>query len=283
MKNIIKIFALLFISFSLNAQVEAELTIENRLVFGSDFFFDIYLKTTAASTGDLYLGNSDLVLTFDVAAFGTPVLSKDPSAAPGACTFEPPDATPANITATQELYFNNTDVSIAGGELRINLNGPAPADLAAFDSTVAKIDGTANLHRIGSFKISGMTNPNSNAGLAWKATGSGLTTKLFGMVASEPFVSSQSDQVPTDPTGNCTIAPTQMIVTSASPSVLILQADESLNTDGTVNVLNGTMRTYKAGQYIQLNQEFDVELGAEFDAVIEECNEVNGEEVKEKE
>lgn len=276
MKKIITFFVFLATSFTLTAQIEAELTIENRLVSGSDFYFDIYLKTTAASTGDLYLGNADFILAFDETAFGTPVLTKE-----GACAFEPADATPANATTTQELYFNNTEVSIAAGELRINLNGPAPDDLSAFNSSVAKIDGTASQHRIGRFKISSLANPNSDAGLAWKATGTGLLTKLYGMVAIEPFVSSQSGQVPTAPTGDCTIAPTQMIVTSASPNVLILQADESLNTDGTVNVLNGEVRTYKAGQYIQLNQEFEVKLGAEFDAVIEECNEVKGEEVKE--
>ena len=133
--------------------------------------------------------------------FGVPTLSKSPVAAPGACTFEPFDPTPANTTATQNLYFSNTATSIANGELLINLNGPAPADVPTFNATVAKIEGTANQHRLGTFRISDMTNPNSDAGLAWKASGAGLVTKVFGLVMAQPFVSSQSNQIPTDPNG----------------------------------------------------------------------------------
>ena len=102
------------------------------------------------------------------------------------------------------------------------------------------------------------------------------------MIAADPFVSSQSNQVPTDPTDDCTIAPAQMIVTSVSPSFMILQADETLQTDGSVNVANGITRIYKAAQFIQLNNEFKVELGGEFEAVIEECTTLNKPAEKEK-
>lgn len=160
----------------LNAQVTAMLTIANESVSGGDYLFDIYLHTTAGTSGNLYLGNADFVLNFQAAAFSNPTLSMTS----GTCTFVPtdPGAGGLNTLVLQINYANNTATSISGGDLLvINLNGPTPGGQSAFNSSVAKIDGSLNTHRLGSFKISGYQS--GAVGLGFKYAGAGLKTAVF--------------------------------------------------------------------------------------------------------
>lgn len=282
MKELITLSCLLlFAASQMGAQVEAELTIENRLVSGSDFYFDIYLKTTAGSSGDLYLGNADFVLTFSGGDFSSPNLSKAPASSPGDCNFLPTIATGSNPLFTRDQYFTNTSTDIPGAELTINLNGPSPGDQGTFDTRVAKIDGTAGVHRLGRFKISGVSNPNTNGGLVWKTTGSGIVTRVFTLQNSSPFTSSLANIVATDPDNSCTDGPPSMVITSATPSVPVYQAEVEVSTSGTVSVPNGATKTYLAGTSILLNANFEVVLGAVFEATIEACSALQGG-VKEK-
>ncbi len=146
-------------------QVSADLTIENQQVVGTDFFFDLYLTRTG--TNDLFLGNADFILTFDVGNFTNPVLTKEGSA-PGFCTFVPTDQSGMNTLITQINYFSNTSVEIVNGnQLVINLDGPTPSDITAFNSYVAKIDSSTSTHRLGRFKVSGIGNPNGYMNLQW--------------------------------------------------------------------------------------------------------------------
>lgn len=175
----------------LNAQVTAMLTIANESVSGSDYLFDIYLHTTAGTSGDLYLGNADFVLDFQSAAFSNPVLSMTS----GSCTLVPtdPGAGGLNTLVLQINYANNTATSISGGDLLvINLNGPTPGGQSAFNSAVAKIDGSMNTHRLGSFKISGYQS--GSVALDFKYAGAGLKTAVFTLandpIGPPPFASS---------------------------------------------------------------------------------------------
>ena len=188
MKSKITILALLvflFASISLvNAQVDVTLTIENQQTVGTDFFFDIYLQATSAPANPLYLGNADFVLTFNASNFTNPTLSKEPQAGVsyGYCTFVPSDPSGSNTDITRTNYYDNTSPApISGNELIINLNGPTPSDQNAFDTRVAKIDEQASTHRLGRFKISGISNPNGTAGLQWKTSGTGVVTQVFSM------------------------------------------------------------------------------------------------------
>ncbi len=188
MKSKITILALLvflFASISLvNAQVDVTLTIENQQTVGTDFFFDIYLQATSAPANPLYLGNADFVLTFNASNFTNPTLSKEPQAGVsyGYCTFVPSDPSGSNTDITRTNYYDNTSPApISGNELIINLNGPTPSDQNAFDTRVAKIDEQASTHRLGRFKISGISNPSGTAGLQWKTSGTGVVTQVFSM------------------------------------------------------------------------------------------------------
>ncbi len=202
MKGItISIFsALFFLPIHLAAQVEAELTIQNQTISGSDFQFDVYLRTTAASTGDLFLGDADFVLTFNSANFTNPVLTKV-GTAPGNCTFVPTDpvgSTGLNTLLTRINYFNNTSpAAVVGNELVINLAGPTPADQQAFDDGVARIDGVASEHRLGTFQLSGYDSGNTD--LQWKTSGGGSETQVFTLENTPPFNASAAGIVAIDP------------------------------------------------------------------------------------
>jgi hypothetical protein len=165
-KLLTTICALLLYAGTLFSQVTANLTIENQQAVGSDFFFDIYLTRTG--TNDLYLGTADFVLTFDAGNFNLPILSKEPTTAPGLCTLVPTDLTFPNPLITQINYFNNTSVEIlSGNQLVVNLNGPTPTDITALNTTVARIDNTPLTHRLGRFKVSGIQNLSGNMNLQW--------------------------------------------------------------------------------------------------------------------
>ena len=166
-------------------QVSADLTISNQQVVGTDFLFDLYLTRTG--TNDLYLGNADFVFTFAVGNFTNPVLSKE-GTSPGFCTFVPTDPSGLNTLFTQDYYFTWTSAIIENGnELRINLNGPAPSDQTAFDTRVARIDNTPSTHRLGRFKVSGITNPSGFMNLQWKTVGTGLLTQVFTLAPVSPW------------------------------------------------------------------------------------------------
>lgn len=175
----------------LNAQVTAMVTIANETVSGSDYLFDVYLHTTAGTSGDLYLGNADFVLNFQPGAFSNPTLS----ASSGFCTLVPtiPGSGGLNTLVLQINYANNTATSINGGDLLvINLNGPTPGGQSAFNTSVAKIDGSLNTHRLGRFKISGYQS--GAVGLGIKYAGNGLKTGVFTIaddaIGPPPFASS---------------------------------------------------------------------------------------------
>lgn len=172
------------------AQVTACVHIANENVVSNDYFFDIYLNTTAGTSGDLYLGNADFRIQFSAGNFTSPVLSAHTDAmGNNFCTFVPRTSNFLNDLITQTNYFNSTATSISGDQLIINLNGPTPGSQTAFNTSVAKIDGTVSSHRLGRFKISGYNS--GGAGLSWQLTGS-LRTKVFTLGDATPWLSTEA-------------------------------------------------------------------------------------------
>lgn len=272
MKKLFTILAIVLFASQMSAQVEAELNIENRTVSGSDFYFDIFLKTTGSSSGDLYLSNADFVLSFSDGDFSNPTFEKES----GTCTLVPTDGSGSNTQETQTLYFDNTATTISGNEIIVNLNGPAPVDQSSFDTRVAKVEGAASTHRLGTFKITGLTNPNTNGGLAWKTLGDGVLSRVYSHAPSGSFVSTEVNLIATDPDNSCGDGPPLLVVTPSSPAATTFQAQNELSTSGAVTVLDGTARTYKAGTSVTLNADFEVELGGELEALIEACDPLQG-------
>lgn len=151
----------------------ATLSVLNQGVVGSDFYFDLYLRATTDVPGNLYLANADFIFTFNNANFSSPVLSLVPST----CNF-----IPNNIGSTglcQSLYESNLDVSIAGNQLRINLNTVLATNQTNLDNNIANITTTIGAHRLGRFKVSGISNPGGTAGLQWKTATPGVFTDVY--------------------------------------------------------------------------------------------------------
>ena len=121
---------------------------------------------TRTGTNDLYLGNADFVLTFNVENFTNPIFGIE-GTSPGYCTFVPTDQSGYNTLFTQVAYFNSTSDSLTGNQLIINLNGPAPGSIPAFNSSVARINDTPGTHRFSRFKVSGISNPDGEMNLQW--------------------------------------------------------------------------------------------------------------------
>ena len=175
MKNIYKyllFFTMLSISI-LHAQPNLTLTIENQSTVGTDFFFDLYLS---APNDVIYLGNSDFVLTFNSTNFSSPSVSKEPSISftGGNCTFVSVDAT---NTDCRKEYYSATSVSILNtNEIVINLNGPTYTDSPSFEHFVATIYNQTSTYRLGTFKVSGISNTSGTMDLTWKTGGSGVLT-----------------------------------------------------------------------------------------------------------
>ena len=180
-------FSLLF--FSLQAQVEAQLTIANEHVDSGNYHFDLYLHTPPSSSGDLYLGHADFRIFFDQNRFNSPSLH----VVSGYCTLSPIDPGPGKLNELllRLNYTNNLGTLIQfGNELVINLFGPFPQNINAFRTLVAEIKGAPNTYRLGRFRISGYQG--GPAMLSWNFNGQ-LSTKVFTIsdddVGPPPFES----------------------------------------------------------------------------------------------
>lgn len=161
-------------------QVSADLTIENQQVVGTDFFFDLYLTRTG--TNNIYLGNADFVLIFNSSAFTNPILTRE-------------SITYWNLTSTSGfpvglLYRAATSpAEFNGNELVINLNQISFGDQTEFDDNIAKIENTPLTHRLGRYKVSGISNPSAYMELQWKIIGTGVTTQVYTLANVSPWLS----------------------------------------------------------------------------------------------
>jgi hypothetical protein len=172
---------------SMYGQVTFEATIENQFVSGTDFYFDIYLQRTGSN--DLYLGNAQFILTFDNAAFASPSITKD------AVGYWNLTSTSSNSVGS--LYRTNTAVSIASNEVIIQIQQVGFSDQSEFDDNIAKIDNSSGTHRVGRYKVSGISNPSANMGLQWVTSGD-PRSKAFTLDPST-WVSSEATGTWTNP------------------------------------------------------------------------------------
>jgi hypothetical protein len=168
-----------------SAQVSADLTIANEYLSNDTCYFDIYLATRPGSN-DLYLSTGDFIMTFNVANFTGPAITKGPSS-----TFTLTSGDASNVGSAYNLA---TAVAIVGSEIRINLNLiNFGGDQNGFNAAVAKITGATNTFRFGTYGISGITNASGSMGLQWKTGGGGSVTKVFSYASSTPWTSVQID------------------------------------------------------------------------------------------
>jgi hypothetical protein len=180
-RSFIIFFGLVFFSKYAVAQVPAPpppdlaitLEIRNQYGTGGNFFFDLYLNANTGGPGNLYLGTADFVLTFNSANFTGPALSL----VPGSCNFVPNNV--GNAATCQALYEANMSTDILfGNQLVINLNTIPAANMTALNNNIANITTTGATHRLGTFMVSGVTNPSGTMGLQWKTSG-GVFTDVY--------------------------------------------------------------------------------------------------------
>lgn len=220
MKKIFTLIAFVSLSGILSAQ-DTQLTIENQSVSGTDFFFDIYLTRTSAGN-ELYLADSDFVISFDNANFTNPTLENFPAGTyEGNCTFIPTNATSGNISRCREDYHGGTAPTILGNLLVINLSVPVPTSQLNFERRIAKIDNVTT-YRLGSFKVSGISNSSGFANLQWVTSG-GNQTQVFTHATTTPWATTQVNITATNPSNFA--LPVTLTDISATPNTQSILVD----------------------------------------------------------
>ncbi|MGD8306807.1 MAG: T9SS type A sorting domain-containing protein [Ignavibacteria bacterium] len=138
----------LFLSNGLVAQTYT-CTIENQVVIGTDFKFDIYMQRTDAT--EIYLGHSEFSLVFNNVNFTSPTVSYVAGTASLAnwYTLDAAIPSPGIVKFTVgALFFQN--------------------DQSNFDARVCKPLTTAPGTHIATITITGISNPEGDAGLLWR-------------------------------------------------------------------------------------------------------------------
>ncbi len=126
-----------------------ELTVQNQQVSGSDFVFDIYILRTGGT--NIYLGNSDFVLTFNAENFTSP-------------SYEI-----VTIGTTRlDTYYSLATSILSGNRAILNVGAPTPTTQAQFDSRVEVISNSGNGTLIATVKLTNISNPSATAGLQWR-------------------------------------------------------------------------------------------------------------------
>lgn len=263
MKYFTLLLSFLVLGLSTNTLAQSGLvaTIRNQTVIGSNFQFDLYIRANNAQP--IFLANADFVLTFNATSFTNPVLTKV-GTAPGSNTFVPTDQTGVNLLLTRNNYFNNTSITtITGNELIINLNGPTPSDQTAFNSSVARIDNTIDVHRLGTFQISGYHGGDN--GVQWKTIGSGIITQVFEMANTGNFNSS----IVTLTVANGISTFQDLPNTTLNQDAILVACDSIKSKMIIQNSATTTDVEYKAGVSITLLPGFHAMKGVNFTAKIE--------------
>ncbi len=123
-----------------------ELYVANQMVVGTDLFFDIFLARTGET--HLYLANAEFVLTFNSANFSSPTV--------------------VVVTSDARLldeYLVDPSI-VSGNRCVVNVAPPAVANPTQLANKALDVATTGSL--IATVKLSGVSNPDGSAGLAWR-------------------------------------------------------------------------------------------------------------------
>lgn len=153
-------------NFSIYQPVGIDISILNKRLIGNELFFDIYLKSYSNAC---YLGDADLVLDFNNDLFTNPTLEKVYGNGESFCTFVPSIQNQTNNSNTQNNYYSYTTTEIRINDAVISVRYPSIRDATEsdFNTQVAKIDNSNNVHRLGRFKITGYNGSAGSTNLIW--------------------------------------------------------------------------------------------------------------------
>jgi hypothetical protein len=141
-------------------------TIQNQHVSGTDFIFDIYMLRTGGT--DIYLGNSDFVLTFNAGNFSSPTVD-----------------VVAMGTSRLDGYGWAPDLQ-NGDRAILNISPPVIGSQSTFNSKIQVISNSGNGTLIATMIISGISNPAGSANLQWRRS-TPNTTDINNMANSTPW------------------------------------------------------------------------------------------------
>lgn len=152
---------------SLKAQV-ANIRISNAsIVSGNILQFDVEIQATS---GTIYLGNTDIKFNFDPTKFASPTITRVSS------TSTLKNAASVNVSYSVAASVTNANT------ITVNINSPAPADQADFDDRVAKITNTFS--RIATFRMQNFSGTTvAAAQMACQAVG----TIFYTIAPTDPF------------------------------------------------------------------------------------------------
>ncbi|GEM_PF-4510285 len=157
-----------------------EVSVKNQYLSGTDFYFDVYLKS---NDGRFFLGYSDIILTnvIPAGAFSSPVI-----------TLEGSTTNFLDSAGAAADGYNISPVIGTGANsnrIIINIDIPAISNQSDFNAEAAKIT-TAEV-RLGRFKITNATNKSFSPNHAFHTAGAGTKTKIYKMAASGNFTQSR--------------------------------------------------------------------------------------------
>jgi len=150
LKKILLLILILLAVTCFAAEYDFTLSIQNQQVSGTDFIFDIYMLRTG--TTDIYLGDSDFVLTFNSGNFTTP------------------DASVVTVESRIFTWYTMDASIVATNRVILNISKAPFSNQTQFNDRIQIIDTSGNGTLIGRIKITNITTPGGTAGLQWRLT-----------------------------------------------------------------------------------------------------------------
>lgn len=139
-------------------------SIQNQTVVSNQFIFDIYVQTTS---GSLFIGNCDFVVTFNNANFTSPTV--------GQLMDNPPFT-----------FYGGAVSIVSSNRIILNVAAPFVSSQANFDSRVVQASGTAPGTRIATITVTGLSNTSGTANIQWRMA-SPNSTGISNMANTSPW------------------------------------------------------------------------------------------------
>lgn len=152
------IIFLLFVLIQYCFSVQYVLTVQNQVVTGNSVAFDLYIRTTNP-TDTIFLATSSWGWVYNNQNFTNPQFTIDTGSS-------------LNIKnragqEVEELYYSLTANTPNGNQLTSDILGPDPSNQNFFNQRVARISNQPLYHKIGRFRVTGISNLNGYFGLGW--------------------------------------------------------------------------------------------------------------------
>jgi hypothetical protein len=147
----------------------------------SYFQFDINLKATV---GDIYLGGSDIVLSFNSTNFTSPTIQINDGSDDGSTFASLMNSNSVSVNSQATSYEDMTVpvTPITSNLITLNVSGPTPGTQTVFNKSVAKLSNGVT-YTYGTYRIYGISNSSGTMGLVWVSA----STKIYTFANTTPW------------------------------------------------------------------------------------------------